>query len=259
MSDPTLPDDELLRTARDYLMSMSSQSPPRDLEEDVMRFAFSRRRRFSLAALLAGSSLVLAGATVAVVALAFHHSPVAGIPAVTPRPSASTAQTPTPPIPVVSSPTPPAPSPTPSAPVLVVTEYGFKLTLSHAILDATYRIDHSFDGTHTDNYRRAYRIVGIVDLSTRSIGGNPGCAGVGEPYWYPMTINVFSTDPTHLSIASGPGMFVHIGQYWLGYSSPQYFPYSVTGNPPQQHETCAQAPSAVQWFSDAYRSIVPSR
>jgi hypothetical protein len=111
MSDPTLPEDDLLRTAQSYLARMSSEPAPRNLEEDAVKHAFSRRRRFSLAAVLGGSAVVLAGASAAVIALAFHRPPVATTPAVTPTASASAAPSATP----TPSPSPlPTPSPTPS-------------------------------------------------------------------------------------------------------------------------------------------------
>lgn len=255
MSDPTLPNDELLRSAREYLAHMSSQPPPRDLEEDAITYAFSRRRRFSLAALLGGSAVIVAGSTAAVVVLAFHHGAVAGIPAVSPVPSASSGPTPvqsTPAVPSASPSVQPTPGPTPSAPVLVVSQYGFKMSLSQSMLDATYRIDHSFDGTHTDANGARYTTVGDIYLSTRSIQATPGCGGNGQRYWYTASIEVFSADPRHLSVMSGSGRFIRIGQYWLGYSSPQYLPYGANG------PTCAQAPSAVRSFSNAYNTITPS-
>jgi hypothetical protein len=102
MPDRTNPDDELMRTARAYMARLSSQPPPRNLAEDAVKAAFSRRRRFSLAGLIGGSAVIIAGAAAAVVALAFHTPPVAGIPAHTPpavstaSPTAPTQATPTP-------------------------------------------------------------------------------------------------------------------------------------------------------------------
>ena len=118
MPDPTLPDDDLVRTARAYMARLSSQPPPNHLADDAVKFAISRRRRVSLAALLGGSAVIVAGAAAAVLALAFHHGPVAGIPAVTPTPSATTA--PTGPTPGGVAPTPAAtPTPAPPPPVIV--------------------------------------------------------------------------------------------------------------------------------------------
>lgn len=90
MPDPTNPDDELMRTARAYMARLSNQPPPRDLAEDAVKAVFSRRRRFSLAGLIGGSAVIVAGAAAAAVVLAFHTPPVAGLPAHTP-PAVSTA------------------------------------------------------------------------------------------------------------------------------------------------------------------------
>jgi hypothetical protein len=105
MPDPTLPEDELMRMARAYMARLSSESPPPNLAEDAMKAALSRRRRFSLAGLLGGSAVIVAGATAAVVALAFHHAPVAGSPAGTPTPSVSTVSPTTTPA-ITSTPAP---------------------------------------------------------------------------------------------------------------------------------------------------------
>lgn len=104
MRDPTLPDDELMRTARACMARLSSQPPPPNLAEDAVKAAFSRRRRFSLAGLLGGSAVIVAGAAAAVLALAFHNPPVAGIPAGTPTPSVSTVSPTT--TPAMTTPTP---------------------------------------------------------------------------------------------------------------------------------------------------------
>lgn len=110
MPDPTLPDDELLRVARAYMARLSNVAPPPDLVEDAMKAALSRRRRFSFAGLLGGSAVIVAGATAAVVALAFHNPPVAGVPAGTSTPAVSTVaptMTPaTPSMPAITTPTP---------------------------------------------------------------------------------------------------------------------------------------------------------
>jgi Immunoglobulin-like domain of bacterial spore germination len=90
MPDPNVPDDELMQLARAYMARLTSQPPPRNLAEDAVKAALSRRRRFSLAGLLGGSAVIIVGAAAAVVALAFHNGPVAGIPAGT-APAASTA------------------------------------------------------------------------------------------------------------------------------------------------------------------------
>jgi Immunoglobulin-like domain of bacterial spore germination len=111
MPDPTNPDDELMRTARAYMARLSSQPPPRNLAEDAVKAAFSRRRRFSLAGLIGGSAVIIAGAAAAVVALAFHTPPFAGIPAHTP-PAVSTASPSATP---ATAPTQAAPTPTPTA------------------------------------------------------------------------------------------------------------------------------------------------
>jgi hypothetical protein len=89
MPDPTVPDDELMRLARAYMARLTGQPPSRNLAEDVVKAALSRRRRFSLAGLVGGSAVILVSAAAAVVALAFHQAPVAGIPAHG-TPSAST-------------------------------------------------------------------------------------------------------------------------------------------------------------------------
>jgi hypothetical protein len=101
MPDPTLPDDEFMHRARGYMARVSNQTPPPNLAENAVKFAFSRRRRFSLAALLGGTAVVIVGATAAVVVLAFRHGPVASIPAASPLPSATAA-------PLGSTPTPSA-------------------------------------------------------------------------------------------------------------------------------------------------------
>lgn len=96
MPDPILDDEQLRRTAARYFAAVVDQPAPADLTENAMRFALSRRRRFSLAALLGGTAIVVVGAAAAVAVLAFHHGPVAGLPAVTPPASITPAPNPTP-------------------------------------------------------------------------------------------------------------------------------------------------------------------
>jgi hypothetical protein len=103
MPDPHIPDDELMRLARAYMARMTSEPPPRNLAEDAIRAAVSRRRRFSIAGLLGGSAVVIVGAAAAVVALAFHHPPVAGVPAgVTPAVSTASPMLPSSPVPTAT-------------------------------------------------------------------------------------------------------------------------------------------------------------
>ena len=110
MPDPTKPDDELMRTARAYMARLRSQAPPRNLAEDAVKAALARRRRFSLAGLIGGSAVIIAGAAAAVVALAFHTPPVAGVPTHTP-PGVSTASPSATPA-IVTAPATPTPTPT---------------------------------------------------------------------------------------------------------------------------------------------------
>ncbi len=108
MPDPTIPDDELMRTARAYMARLSSEPPPVNLADDAVKAALSRRRRFSLAAVLGGSAVIVAGAAAAAVVLAFHAPPVAGVPAHKPPAASTAAPSATPAI----APSPLAPPPT---------------------------------------------------------------------------------------------------------------------------------------------------
>jgi Immunoglobulin-like domain of bacterial spore germination len=161
MSDPTAPDDELMRVARAYLARLSSQPPPPNLADDTVKFALSQRRRFSLAGLIGGSAVIVAGATAGVVALAFHNAPVAGPPAgahipsvsrVSPNPTPPISPTPTPTPTETTTPTPtnacqPNPDPATVAQVVVsqpdgYTEVTSPLTVSGTInaFEATFQI-----------------------------------------------------------------------------------------------------------------------
>jgi hypothetical protein len=110
MSDPIVPDDELMRVARAYMARVADQPPPQHLADDAITAALSRRRRFSLAALLGGSAVIIVGAAAAVVALAFHTAPVAGVPAGRIPAVSTVSPTTTPAITAT-----PAPTPTPTA------------------------------------------------------------------------------------------------------------------------------------------------
>ncbi|MDQ6846829.1 MAG: hypothetical protein M3019_04500 [Candidatus Dormibacteraeota bacterium] len=77
MADPNKLDDEFTRLARAYLGQLSSSAPRANLARRVVDAAMSRRRRFSLGAVLGGSAIMVVGAATAVVVLATHRPPVA--------------------------------------------------------------------------------------------------------------------------------------------------------------------------------------
>ncbi len=168
MPDPTNPDDELMRTARAYMARLSSQPPPRDLAEDAVKAAFSRRRRFSLAGLIGGSAVIVAGAAAAAVVLAFHTPPVAGLPAHTP-PAVSTA----------SPSATPSGTPMPTTPAPVRQRLpgqpgpGHRLAAGHQPASRAGRGDKPADCPRQDQRLRGH----VSDRRQGCVGNEPGQQG----------------------------------------------------------------------------------
>lgn len=121
------------------------------------------------------------------------------------------------------------PNPAAAATVLVVRQFGFQMTLSRQISDATYTIDHSYDGTHTSFGGSPFKVVGQVRLTTPAVSANPACANSatgpalpGQAPYFPATIMVLSAGAVGESLNLGTVRAA--GNYLLALVSPQYQP-----------------------------------
>jgi hypothetical protein len=69
---------------RAYLIRRTAQLPPRDLEDGVMRFVFSRRRMTRVVGAIGVAGVIVASAVVAAVVLVFHTPARTGVAALGP-------------------------------------------------------------------------------------------------------------------------------------------------------------------------------
>lgn len=144
----------------------------------------------------------------------------------------------------------PAPTSTPVAapvvaPVLVVSEFGFQITLSPGIADATYSVETGYAGTYTNSDGAITTTVAAVDLSTPEISGNAAICGnyaQGAPFVAGQII-VYSNEPTN-----GAANVVQVGSYWLSYQ-----PWGIPAPP-----GCSAGTADLPLFLTAEASAVPT-
>ncbi len=72
MADPKMSDDELVGLTRAYLTQRRATPPARGLEDDILGFAFSRRRPKHLGTVLGVIAVVVVSALTAVGVLYLH-------------------------------------------------------------------------------------------------------------------------------------------------------------------------------------------
>lgn len=122
--------------------------------------------------------------------------------------AATAPATPTPAIVVTPTPTPTA---VPSS-VLAIPEFGFQVTLSPGVADATYSVDSSTAGTYANVDGSLYTLVADVDLTTPAISDSPTVCNWADGPYIPAQIEVFATDPNSVGVPNA-----HVGAYWLGF------------------------------------------
>jgi hypothetical protein len=182
MPEPIAPDDEFMRSARAYLGQLRGSAPRANLPQRAVSSAMSRRRRFSVGALLGGAALVVAGASAAAIAIAMHNSPVPQ------RPVRPVIQSP-----VVSSPSAtasPSPSAGPSPSAAAVASVTIRLVTAHDGLPNTGEGPGNFDfrAGHSltcDNSIR-YDNTTVVQLPPNSLVTSCMLSGNGLHYLYAL-------------------------------------------------------------------------
>jgi hypothetical protein len=182
MPEPIAPDDEFMRTARAYLGQLRGSAPRANLPRRAVSSAMSRRRRFSVGALLGGAALVVAGASAAAIAIAMHNSPVPQ------RPVRPVIQSP-----VVSSPSAtvsPSPSAGPSPSAAAVASVTIRLVTAHDGAPNTGEGPGNFDfqAGHSltcDNSIR-YDNTTVVQLPRNSLVSSCMLSGNGLHYLYAL-------------------------------------------------------------------------
>lgn len=112
-----------------------------------------------------------------------------------------------------------APSSTPSGPggpVLVITQFGLKMSFSGQLGTVTYSIDSSQNGSKQDQSGTPFTVDGTIDFATARYAAM-ACAADSP---IEATVTVFTTSASSLNL-NGPTAWVKAGSYLLGFTAGQ--------------------------------------